>query len=90
MGLQVVEIILELEERFSVCIPDDVAGNCVTVGDMQCAIVDLLAADRGCEPAVLMQEVFDGIVSVVSEQTGISPANISADSSWIGDITRYG
>ena len=90
MGLQVVEIIMSLEDHFSVSIPDDVAGQCITIGDMQNVIVDLLASTRKCNTDDLMSEVMDGIVNIVSKEMGMKPSDIKPDSTWVGDITKYG
>ena len=90
MGLELVEIIMALEERFDVSIPDKVAEHCITVEDLQKAIAELLASKRKCNVDDLLPEVWQGMVQVVVEQMGMKPADIKPESKWVGDITQYG
>lgn len=52
MGLDAVELVLEIEEAFSIKIPDDVATRLVTVGDIHKYVVD--HADVGIAPKVCL------------------------------------
>jgi acyl carrier protein len=52
MGLDAVELVLEIEEAFSIKIPDDEATRLVTVGDIHKFIVD--NADVGIAPKVCL------------------------------------
>jgi hypothetical protein len=90
MGLQLVEIVLAIEKHFGVSIPDDDAGQAVTVGSMQMLICELLAERRKVPVDDLKQEVWDGLIAVVSDQMGIKPCEIRPESKWVGDITRHG
>ncbi len=90
MGLETVEIFLELEEHFAVSIPDDVAAACITVGDTHREIAKLLAPGRNCGADALLPEVWDGVVLIVAMQMAMDPSDIKPDSRWAGDITRYG
>ncbi len=44
MGLDTVEILMEIEGEFEISIPDQVASNSLTVGDTHRIIVDMLVA----------------------------------------------
>lgn len=90
MGLQTVEIVLALEDRFIVSIPDKVAERCITVGDLQKAIANLLASRRTCSVDDVLPEVWEGMVQVVAEQMDMNPSDIKPESKWVGDITQYG
>lgn len=41
MGLDAVEIVMEVEESFGITIPEDRAGNVRTVGDLYAIVLDL-------------------------------------------------
>lgn len=50
MGLDGVEIVLEIEDLFGISIPDDRAEKCDTVGKTVDCIVDLLLQKPACKP----------------------------------------
>jgi hypothetical protein len=90
MGLETVEIIMEIEDRFHVSIPDKIASTCNTVSDLQRELSTLLQ-QQGRQPSqALEHEIYDGIVAVIVKQTRIPASKIRPESRWIGDITRYG
>jgi hypothetical protein len=90
MGLETVAIIMDIEDRFRVNVPDAVASRCLTVADLQRELVILLQSQGRVPSPALEREVYDGIVQVVVKQTGIPAGNVRPASKWIGDITRYG
>src|SRR5437763_15243690 len=51
MGLDSVELVMELEDAFGVSIPDDDAEKAQTVGQTVLLIVDLLSRSRGPDPS---------------------------------------
>lgn len=89
MGLETVEILMDLEDFFAISIPDSLASACVTVADLQAVIVKILAerGTRDCDET--RQMVWDGMMSVL-EENGIDVRQVHPDSKWIGDITQYG
>jgi hypothetical protein len=90
MGLETVEIVLDIEDRFKISIPDAAASQCNTVIDLQREVIKLLE-QRGREAGEqLDREVWEGIVAVIVKQTGIPASKIRPESKWIGDITRNG
>ena len=69
MGLDVVEIVMALEEHFGVTLPDERAGQAITVGSMHSLISEVLAAERNLDADTLKAEVWTGLVAVVPGQT---------------------
>ena len=89
MGLETVEIVLDLEDHFEVAIPDAAASSTITVADLQQVIVDLLVAKGKARTPELQVEVWKGMMAVLAKQ-GYPVARIRPNSKWVGDITRYG
>lgn len=87
MGLELVELVMEIEDRFDVSIPDERASRMSTVGDTRDEVVRLLIAGGTPQAHDLPDEVMAGIVEIVSKQMAMKPAQIEADSRWVGDIT---
>lgn len=90
MGLETVEIVMEVERHFGISVPDAVASNCVTVAEFQKVIVDLLVARGRERSAELEAEVFRELVRISAEVTGGDPATIHPESRWVGDVTMHG
>lgn len=90
MGLETVEILMDIEDHFAVCIPDEQASRCVTVGDTCDVVVGLLAAQGRHVAPSMRDEVFAGIAQVIAKQMAMKPEQITLESRWVGDITRYG
>ncbi|MDB5321640.1 MAG: hypothetical protein JWN40_3271 [Phycisphaerales bacterium] len=90
MGLETVEIVMDLEDYFKVEIPDSRASACVTVAELQDVIVDLLVASGRDRSPELSQFVWDGIVQVLKSGKCIPRDGVRPDSKWIGDITTHG
>ena len=90
MGLETVEIVMEVEEHFGISVPDEAASNCITVADFQKVVVDLLAAKGRQRSPALDAEVLRELVRISAEVTGIDPATIRPESHWVGDVTKYG
>ncbi len=89
MGLETVEIVMDMEDYFKVRIPDAAASKCTTVADLQTVIADLLVI-RGRAPGEKLQaEVWQGMMAVLAKNR-YPLENIGPESKWIGDITKYG
>jgi hypothetical protein len=89
MGLETVEIVMDMEDYFHLKISDAAASNCITVADLQRVIVDLLAAQGRQSGEELQREVWKGMMAVLAKNR--YPVNqIRPESTWIGDITKYG
>ena len=90
MGLETVEIGLEVEDRFGITLTDEVASRCVIVADLQRAIVEQLVAKGGQPSPELEAEVLREIIRIGAKITGRDPATIRPESRWVGDVTEYG
>ena len=90
MGLQLLEIVMDLEDFFQVRIPDDAASACVTVADLQAEIVKLLLlkAPRA-DPEQTRRTVWDDMMKVLA-RNGYNVSRIRPESKWIGDVTENG
>jgi hypothetical protein len=87
MGLETVEILMDLEDLFQVRIPDDVASACVTVGDLQAEIVELLLLrGDGAKRDETVQKVWDGMMEVLA-QNGYDVSQIRPESNG-SEISR--
>lgn len=90
MGLEMVELVMDIEDRFGVDILDHQASTIETVGQMQDVIVELLIAKGQADRPELRDEVWHGIVEIVADQMGIDRSQIKPESRWVGDITKDG
>jgi hypothetical protein len=90
MGLDLVEMVMNIEDDFGIEVPDDLASACITVGDTQKMIADLLVAQGRIRSPELEAEVWDGLVKMTIEQFGVKRESIQADMRWIPDFTQYG
>jgi hypothetical protein len=87
MGLDTVEILIEVERHFGVEIDDDTASKCITVGDLQDVVVNLLVQKGRPRSTELRDEVFHALVQISVDQMGIDPAEVRPESRWTGDVT---
>jgi hypothetical protein len=90
MGLETVEIVIDIEAHFGVAIPDEVVTKAVTVGDLHAGLVDLLVRNGRPRGAELEEEVYLEMVIVIAVRTGIDVSRIRSESRWVGEITEYG
>src|SRR5690349_9982085 len=90
MGLEMVEIVMKVEDHFGVSVPDEVASKCVTVADLQRAVVDLLVRKGVARSPDLEAAVYVDLVRIIVDQTGMNETDIKPESKWVGDITDYG
>jgi hypothetical protein len=90
MGLDTVEIVLNFEDEFDIRIPNEVAECMVTVGDMHRYIVERLVARGEARSPQLETDAWQRPVRIVLDQMAIELATVRPESTWIGDITRYG
>jgi hypothetical protein len=90
MGLDLVEILMEIEDDFGVTVPDELASSFVTVGDTHKMIFDHLVAKGRTPSRGLDAEVWQKLVTLTPEQMGLDPEIIKPDLRWIPDITKYG
>jgi len=90
MGLDTVEILMDIENEFEISIPDHVASNSLTVGDTHRIILDMLVAKRAVRSAELENQAWDRLVKIVTEAMRMKPEDVRPESRWIPDITKSG
>ena len=88
MGLETVEILLDIEDYFHMQISDAEASSCITVGDLRDLLVRRLSEGNPADPS-LQNNVWNGIVDVLTKN-GYPSWIIRPESRWIGDITANG
>lgn len=84
MGLETVEIVLEIEDAFSISIPDDRANRVRTVGDLVELVRELVVAKRGNDARVMSIEPH--VRLIVSDQLNIPLQRIASDSRFVEDL----
>jgi hypothetical protein len=90
MGLDTVEILMDIEEEFDISIPDEVASNLLTVGDTHRLIVDMLVAKGTFRTNALESEAWNRLVKIVTRVVSIEPGKVLPESRLMPDISRYG
>ena len=90
MGLDTVELLMEIEDEFDISIPDQVVSNSLTVGDTHRVIVDMLVAKGAMRSPALEADAWQRLVEIVTEQMRMKPEVVRPESRWIPDITKYG
>jgi hypothetical protein len=90
MGLQTLEIVMDVEKHFGISVPDEAASNCITVADFRKVIVDMLVEKGRAHSEELEAEVLRDLIKISAEVTGNDPATIRPESRWVGDVTKYG
>ena len=88
MGLDSVEIILALEERFHIEIPDRRASTTRTVGDLEALVLrlreeQLPAETRGAHSE---DEVRTAIRQEIADQLDVDPARVTPDADLVHDL----
>ena len=90
MGLETVEILMDVEDRFGIHISDAFATACMTVADLQREVVRQLEEKGRAPSPELDREVFEGIVDVIVKNNCMKAGDVKPESRWVGDVTRYG
>ena len=84
MGLDTVELTLSVEQTFQIDIPDSVAGNIRTVGDLHEFVVsELIRLNR---PNINRDIVFDLLRNLICIQLGVKPDEVIASARFIEDL----
>jgi hypothetical protein len=89
MGLETVEIILDMEDYFHIRIPDDEAGTCNTLGDLRQAIHRILVAQGKPATDDLDREIWSGVL-VSLKKLGYRVKTFTPNSTLVGDVTENG
>ncbi len=84
MGLDTVELILEVEEQFGIEISNDDAEKTITVGDLANLVARLVSQKTGRE--VDYKEVLPKITNILMEHHGIPREEIHLDAKFVDDL----
>jgi acyl carrier protein len=83
MGLDIVELITAVEERFGIKIPDKVAATLTTVGKLHaCVVAELHRLDRP-EPS---DAVFEKLRDLIVDQLGVRPSQVVPEARFVEDF----
>lgn len=84
MGLDLVELVLEVEDEFGISFPDDRYSRIGTAGEMCLALVEETRLQRG--ETLDPNETFGRLCAVICEVLHVSPEKITWDSDFIRDL----
>jgi len=83
MGLQSVELIMCVEDTFAVVLPEAIAGNLVTVGDLHEAVMELLRAKGATMDP---DEVLEQLRAIIVEQLGVRACEVIPAAGIVDDL----
>lgn len=84
MGLDTVELVLAVEERFSIHIPNEVAARLETVGQMHQFVVEHL--QQRDPPHLTSDEVLTILTGVICDQLGVPRDRVVPGAYFVGDL----
>jgi hypothetical protein len=90
MGLEVLEMVMAIEEKFSIRVRDETLERLHTVGRMREEFVRRMVEAGARDTPLLRAQVWDGIVQVIYEHAGIAPKDVKPESRWVPDISESG
>ncbi len=83
MGLDTVELVMSVEEEFDIEIPDAIAENMISVGDVvDYVLIELVRLGRRADPLDVFLRVRRRTVDI----TNADPENITRSTTFIGDL----
>lgn len=83
MGLDTVELIMQVEKTFAITIPDHEAEKMVTIGDMHDCVMRATVADGR---ALDSDQVWNQITEILAEDYGVPRVKISRKAAFIRDL----
>jgi acyl carrier protein len=83
MGLDTVELVMAIEDEFSIVIPDIYAERLLTVGDVTSYVTERLAREGRPLPR---EQVFERVCKVTCEQAGTTRDRLTEDTRFIDDL----
>ena len=83
MGLDTVELVMAVEERFSISIPNQVAAQLVTVGQMHQYVVERLR-QGGANPD--SEQIYSAFADVICAQLGVKREVVRPEASFVDDL----
>jgi hypothetical protein len=86
MGLDYVEMVMEIEDRFTVEVPDADAGRLRTVGDWYWYLRDRLQARSGSSDDAPSGELWERLLDVIEKESGLPRERLRADADLSRDL----
>jgi acyl carrier protein len=89
MGLDSVEIIMDIEDRFGIEITDAEAARCARVGDLLGVIMAKLEAGQTTKPERQQwtrEQVLEEIRDIIVEQGGVRREQVTLEATLRGDL----
>jgi acyl carrier protein len=89
VGLDSVEIIMDIEDRFGIEITDAEAARCAAVGDLLGCVIAKLEAGETTKPQPAQwtkPQVLEEIRDIIVEQVGVRRDRITLEASLTGDL----
>ena len=83
MGLDTVELVIQIEKTFSITIHDQEAEKIVTVGDIHDFLMQAIDADGR---ALDSDQVWGQLTDILSDDYGVSRAKTTLDAGFIRDL----
>jgi acyl carrier protein len=82
MGLDIVEIVLAVEDRFEITIPDQAAGKILTFGDL----CDYVKAHSPLARTLSDRAVDEKLRALIVEQLDVKPEEVVREARLIQDL----
>jgi acyl carrier protein len=89
MGLDSVEIIMDIEDRFGIEITDAEAARCVRVGDLLDCVMTKLKTGQTSKPGrqqCTTSQVLEEIRDIIAEQAGVRRERITLEAELRGNL----
>jgi acyl carrier protein len=89
LGLDSVEIIMDIEDRFGIEITDAEAARCIRVGDLLGVVMAKLEAGKTTKPERLQwtrQQVLEEMRDIIVEQAGVRREQVTLEATLRGDL----
>ena len=83
MGLDTVELVMEVEHKFDIMIPNEAAEAICTVGDLHAFIIGELIR---CGRTLDSDEAWRSIVTILTDRFGIPAKKIRHDARIVRDL----
>ena len=81
MGLDTVELILAMEKRFSIRIPNEVAPRLATVGHLHQFVVEQLRHQESQQ--LTPDEVYSIMADIICDQLGVRREDVVPDANFV-------
>ena len=84
MGLDSVELVMAVEEHFAIEIPDAIAEELLTVGDLHGFVVH--EHHRLARPSVDAHAIFEELRKLICAQIGVTPDRVVPEARFVDDL----